>query len=267
MLLIGAGTSSTDIARELGPVAKHIYQSSRNGLFDFPPSMLPPNATRIGEIQSFDLNFEDDTSDGRTINDESPIPSTITLKSGVKLCDIHKVIVATGYHVTLPFLDHYHEDDTPAVQASDIVLVTDGTQIHNLHKDIFYIPDPSLVFVGVPYFTATFTLFEFQALTVAAVLGGLANLPTEKAMREEYKERVARKGYGKPFHSLRGHEVEYVTELLDWINGDIESNGGIRVEGHSEEWHAAKEDQNERIKQIFAVSGELPPEFLGLPCS
>jgi ACS family pantothenate transporter-like MFS transporter len=260
VLLIGAGTSSTDIARELGPVANKIYQSSRNGAFDHPASFLPPNAIRIGEIQSFSAVDEDEIRETQSLND-SPIAGKVTLKSGETLCNIHNVIICTGYHITLPFLASYHEDETPAADASNRVLVTDGTQVHNLHKDIFYIPDPSLAFIGVPYFTATFTLFEFQALAVTAVLSGLASLPAENVMREEYRDRVQRKGTGKVFHSLRGHEVEYVNELLDWINADGESNGAKRIEGHSELWHEAKEEQNERFK-LWLVGDAEPHKEL-----
>jgi len=185
--------------------------------------MLPPNGVRISAIESFNLGEDDGRGTAeKNVSDLEPIPDTLTLKSGAKLCNIHAVIVCTGYHITLPFLASYHEDETSAVEASETVLVTDGTQIHNLHKDIFYIPDPSLLFVGVPYFTATFTLFEFQALTVAAVLSGMANLPTEDAMRKEYRDTVTRKRTGTAFHSLRGFEVEYVKELLKWVNADIE---------------------------------------------
>jgi ACS family pantothenate transporter-like MFS transporter len=264
VLLVGAGTSSTDIARELGPYARTIYQSSRGGLFDFPPAVLPENAIRIGEIASFDPI----TSDQETPwNDNNNIPLTINLKSTEKLCDIHTVILCTGYHITLPFLQDYHSDNTPAQEADEKVLVTDGAQLHNLHKDIFYIPDPSLIFIGVPYFTATFTLFEFQAITVAAVLSGMASLPNEGEMRKEYEDRVQRKGYGKPFHSLRGVEAEYVTELLEWVNRDIVERGGKKVEGHSQEWYKAKDEQSVRMKQMFEGNGAVKRDAILVGCS
>jgi ACS family pantothenate transporter-like MFS transporter len=140
------------------------------------------------------------------------------------------------------------------------MLVTDGTQLHNLHKDIFYIPDPTLLFIGVPYFTATFTLFEFQAITAAAVLSGLADLPSEDAMRKEYEERVERKGYGKMFHSLRGVEVEYVNELLEWVNPTAKERGGQAIEGHSQTWHAARAVLSERMKKMFEGDGTVREE-------
>ena len=169
------------------------------------------------------------------------------------LADIHRVIVCTGYHISLPFLSDHHSDDTPVGQASDTVLVTDGTQRHNLHKDIFYIPDPTLSFIGVPYYTANFSLFEFQAIALSRVLSGKANLPSEEEMRMEYRERLARKGIGRNFNSLRGEEVKYVDDLVQWINRDGERVGAERVEGHSKEWHVANEERMRLMRERLGV--------------
>lgn len=163
------------------------------------------------------------------------------------------MILCTGYHLTLPFLPEHHADCVPAEHADDKVLVTDGTMFHNLHRDIFYISDPSLAFVGVPFFTATFTLFEFQAMVVAKVVAGLAELPGEGEMRREYAERVREKGVGKGFHSLRDREVEYVDGLLGWVNADLEKKGKGRLEGHTRKWRVAREVMTERIRKLFAV--------------
>ncbi|OAL46803.1 dimethylaniline monooxygenase [Pyrenochaeta sp. DS3sAY3a] len=250
-LLIGGSVSATDIARELGPIANNIYQSHRNGTFDLPTSLLPDNATRIDEVISYDT--PQDPEHTGPLDPSQPIPATVTLKSGQKICDIDHVILCTGYHITVPFLSHLHSDDTPVQSATDELLVTDGSQFHNLHKDIFYINDPSLSFVGVPFFTATFTLFEFQAIVVAKVLSGQAKLPSQAAMREEYDARVRAKGHGKAFHSLKDKEVEYVDELLAWVNADLEAGGRSRLDGHSPRWHAAKVEQVERFKALFGA--------------
>ena len=244
--------SATDIARELSPYANKIIQSQRNGKFDLPPSMLPDNAYRVDEIVSYD---EPRVNTLASLKDTQPIPATVTLKSGAKICDIHHVILCTGYHLTLPFLSQLTSDETPVDQADDTLLVTDGTQFHNLHKDIFFINDPTLAFVGVPFFTATFTLFEFQAMVVAKVLSGQAKLPSKDAMRLEYNSRVETKGYGKAFHSLRDQEASYVKELVAWVNSDLEKAGKERLRGHSDKWHSAKAEQVERMKAFFANPG------------
>ena len=248
VLLIGAGVSSTDIARELGPEASHIYQTSRAGAFDLPSSLLPSNATRVDEIDS----FESPPARADPLDDTStPFPLRILLKSGAVLTNIHRIIVCTGYHISLPFFRQYHDDNTPVREANDTILVTDGTQVHNLHKDIFYIPDPSLLFIGIPYYTATFTLFEFQAMAAATVLSGQTVLPAREDMRREYEERVRRKGAGRAFHSLKDHEVEYVDELLSWVNRERAKIGAEPLTGHTQAWHVARADHLKRVRKII----------------
>jgi len=251
--------SATDIARELSPFAHTIYQSHRNGAFDLPTVLLPENAIRVDEVVSFTPPPSTSTTTS-TLSPSSPIPLTLTLKSGKQLCDIHHVILCTGYHLTLPFLPQFHADSTPAHAADDQVLVTDGTMFHNLHKDIFYIPDPTLTFVGVPFFTATFTLFEFQAMVVAKVFAGLADLPAQEEMKAEYEKRVEKKGLGKVFHSLRDKEVEYVDELFEWVNADLEKRGREGLVGHSERWKNGRVEMVERLKALLAAPLRLQRE-------
>lgn len=134
---------------------------------------------------------------------------------------------------------------------------------HNLHKDIFYIPDPTLLFIGVPFFTATFSLFEFQAMAAAKVINGLAKLPSEPAMRVEYEQRIQEKGLGKGFHSLKDREEEYVGELLGWVNRDLVERGLERLEGHSAGWRRAKGEQVERLRKLFGGEKRVERGFEG----
>ncbi|KAL2061864.1 hypothetical protein VTL71DRAFT_7242 [Oculimacula yallundae] len=225
VLIIGAGFSSTDIARESHHGAKKIYQSSRGGTFDTPLDWVPPNTERVAGVSSFEIP-----------EPGLDVPGTITLTDGTILTGVDKVIIATGYLFALPFLVELHDDSLTPEEANDTILVTDGTQIHNLHKDIFYIPDPTLTFVGIPFYTATFTLFEYQAIAVAAVFAGFAQTPSEAEMRAEYAEKLKTKGCGRTFHSLMGAQVEYVNSLVDWVNSQADTTGGAKFEGHSQEW-------------------------------
>jgi hypothetical protein len=192
-------------------------------------------------VQSFELQ------DGRLASDGS-IAGTVILSNGTKLCKIHQVILCTGYHVSFPFMRQYHADGMRPEDADDQVLVTDGQVTHNLHKDIWYIPDPTLAFIGVPYHTATYTAFEFQTMAIAKVFSGAAVLPTEAGMRAEYKERVQQKGAGRTLHSLRdyGQEPEYVSELADAVNATLPS-GSRRMMAHSQRWLDAYEVRRKRM--------------------
>lgn len=247
-----------DISQEIGAVSKNVYQSTRNGEFDLSPTMLPENGVRISEVSHFELQNE-----GRDLPDNEPLPIVAHLKSGQRLCGLDGIIICTGYHITLPFLPEYHNDEISPDNADDRILVTDGTQVHNLHKDIFYIPDPTLVFIGIPYYTATFTLFEFQAIVVTAILSGIAQLPSKADMRAEYNERVRRIGAGRKFHSLKDIEELYVADFLEWINRDRESQGLPAIEGHTSIWHEAKAAQRERVKSLFQGTAERRDSGVG----
>lgn len=158
-----------------------------------------------------------------------------------------------------PFLKQYHADSLSMEQTTPEVLVTaDGTQVHNLHKDIFYIPDPTLAFIGAPYHTATFTLFEFQAMALARVFAGTCQLPNEHEMRTEYEEKKRRKGLGRDFHSLRGYgeEEAYVIELVEWVNRSGSVHGVEPMKGHTNEWRAANKAREEKLKWLRRRKGK-----------
>jgi hypothetical protein len=169
------------------------------------------------------------------------------------------VVVATGYITSYPFLPELHSDTTPITGAGEgIVVTSDGEMAHNLHRDIFYIGDPTLAFVGVPYHVATFSFFDFQAQAVARVFAGKARLPTREEMRKEYEKRVAEKGYGRPFHSLHppGHEVAYVQDLVDWVNSDGAKLGEPPMLPHSDEWKRGYDEMKARTRVLFMGSAD-----------
>ncbi|AEO69637.1 829d953b-9e50-4492-af4d-b362c8612e41 [Thermothielavioides terrestris] len=261
VLVIGAGVSALDICREIDGVATKTYQSARGGKFDLPASLLPENATRVPEIASFTLS--DDARRREQLGDGEPIPGSVVLKDGQVLDNIHRVVVATGYIISYPFLPQLHSDTTPITEAGEDILVTaDGVMAHNLHRDIFYINDPTLAFVGAPYYVATFSLFDFQAQVVARVFAGKVPLPSREEMRKEYDKRVEEKGLGRAFHSLHapGHEIAYVQDLVDWVNRYAVAAGDPPMLPHSEEWKRAHEEQKARTRGSF-----MPPEEVAKP--
>jgi hypothetical protein len=249
VLLIGSGVSSIDIARDLGNVARTVYQSSRGGPYDLPSHLLPDNAARVGGIKAFNR------PSGTDLANDASIPGTVTLQSGEQLCGIHHVIVCTGYHVSFPFMRQYHRDGKADADVDESCLSASGQQTHNLHKDIWYIPDPTLAFIGVPYHVATFSCFEFQAMALAAVFSGRVSLPRKDLMRGEYNDRLRRKGAGRTFHSLkgRGDEIAYVNELVDMVAlSRVNGFGPTVITGHTQRWHEAYLRRVARQKILFS---------------
>lgn len=244
--MIGSGVSSTDIARELGPIAHQIYQVSRGGVLDLPEALLPANSERVTEIACFTL-----PETISILTEKSPLPGIVKLKDGRILQGIHSVILATGYHMSYPFLPELHADNVRSEAADDVTLVTDGQQTHNLHEDIFYIPDPTLAFIGVPYHVATFSLFEFQAIALAAVYSGRTLLPSQDDMRTIYRTRLGTRGTGRFFHSLKnpGAEVAYVNALVELVNKGL--SRAEKMRGHSDKWLEGYKKRQEKITQLL----------------
>lgn len=114
-------------------------------------------------------------------------------------------------------------------------------------------PDPTLTFVGVPYYTSTFSMFEFQAEVVARVYAGLATLPSEEAMRSEYAARRAKGDKGKAFHSLIQNQVPYMQEILAWVNDGVQERGVEPMKGVDEEWYRGYEAFKEKSRRLIPV--------------
>ncbi|ETS73533.1 hypothetical protein PFICI_14479 [Pestalotiopsis fici W106-1] len=225
VFVIGAGVSSLDVVRESHAVAKRVYQSSRDGQFDIPASLLPPGAERVGGIEKF-------------VSYEGSAAGDVVLQDGTVLTDVDVIVLGTGYITSYPFLGPLQDPSVPTEEADDNIVVSkDGLTTHNLHKDIFYIPDPTLIFVGVPYYTSTFSLFDFQAEVVSRFLAGKAALPSQEVLRQEYDERKAGLIEGsKTFHSLLRKEVPYMNGILEWVNAEAKKLGHEPMRGVDDRW-------------------------------
>ncbi|KAH7158443.1 hypothetical protein DER46DRAFT_626968 [Fusarium sp. MPI-SDFR-AT-0072] len=247
VLVVGGGASAYDVCRETSETAKRVIQSTRGGDFDLPPSMFPGSVEHVGEIENFVLEKSSDTGG---------VKSRVILSDGKALDDVDAVILATGYLTSYPFLAQYHRDDVSANNATrDILITSEGNMVHNLHKDIFYTEDPSLSFIGVPYYTATFSLFDFQAQVLARVLTGKTSLPDIQSLRHEYDQRVASKGRGRKFHSLAGDGEE-----IDLVSDKIEP-----LVGHSKEWLDTYNEQREKRKLLRVAKGAEPEGLWARP--
>ncbi|KAH7347689.1 hypothetical protein B0T11DRAFT_232952 [Plectosphaerella cucumerina] len=251
LFIIGGGVSSVDICRELDGKAKKVYQSTRLGKYDLPTILLPSNTERVAGVARFEL---DETTSPSGPDDH--LPGRIILTDGRVIDDIDNVVLGTGYITSYPFLQDLHSDTATQEEAGDRLLVTrEGDMTHNLHRDIWYIEDPTLSFVGAPYHVSTFSLFSFQAQAVSRVLAGKARLPPREERRRLYRERVAERGLGRDFHSLRAHgaEVEYLDSLNAWLDADAKELGHAPIEGISEAWRAGYWEFKQAMKNRLGV--------------
>ncbi|OAQ59318.1 FAD dependent oxidoreductase protein [Pochonia chlamydosporia 170] len=239
VFILGGGVSSLDIAKESAKVANVVYQSVRDGKYDIPASMYPPDVKRVGGIERVELPKE--STQGR-----------IFLQSGQILSSVDVIILCTGYITSYPFLGSLQDPYMSVDEADSRVIITsDGCMTHNLHKDIFYIPDPSLAFVGVPYHASAFSLFDFQAEVVARVFAGTAALPSKSLMRVEYDARKAKlKGNrGSEFHSVMGRDKQYMNDILELVNADAARWDYKPMRGVDDKWHRKYDEFLEEVQK------------------
>lgn len=197
-----------DISREVSPFVKRIYQAVRKEDDNLPGvkflksiirSLAPENLTQVADIDS-----SSPVEGGPKVRGNQ-----VFLKDGIVLHGVDTVLLCTGYLYVYPFLKSFYKDvkttNRPSSKTDEIgagILVTDGNQVHNLYKDIFYIHDPTLAFVGLHVNIAIFAFFDIQAMTVAAVFSSKAFLPTLSEMELEYEARKAGGGeVGEAFMS------------------------------------------------------------------
>ena len=250
ILLIGAGASSMDIAKEVSDLGGKEYQSVRDSNFAISEDRLPETAERVAMVSEFATDGSDTAV---SLKDDEPIPGKIILSDGRELEGIDHVVVATGYITSYPFLGDLEQPSVPWEDADEKVVITsDGYITHNLHKDIFYIPDPSLAFIGVSHLVSTFSLFDFQSQVVARVFAGQVQLPAESVMKVEHKKRKAGFQPGDRFHSLFSREDRYMDEVLAWVNNDLAQAGLQEMKGVDDEWVTGYRALKEKLALLRA---------------
>lgn len=193
VLVIGNSASGLDIALQLSTVAKKVYNSVRT------PSPVADikihGVEEIGEVVKYDY-----------LNNK-----TVVTKDGAHYKDIDAVIFCTGYLYKFPFLKSY--------LSGDDALLTNGERVRRLYKHLFYIPDPSLVCVGLPKSVIVMPFAECQGAFIARVLSGRLRLPSEKEQREEELKEIEARGEGKEFHNIKPPlDTAYCQELQKIID-------------------------------------------------
>ena len=153
--------------------------------------------------------------------------------TGVQTCAL-PICYLTSY----PFLGSILEQPSVSFQDADekVIITSDCRTVHNLHEDIFYIPDPTLAFIGVTHFASTFSLYDFQAQVLAVVFAGRVLLPSEAAMKAEQKRRKSRVLPGTFLNSIFLLDDFVIRRLLEWVNRDLLAGGLEPLRGPDSKW-------------------------------
>ncbi|KAF8654311.1 hypothetical protein AX16_003538 [Volvariella volvacea WC 439] len=232
LLVVGSATSAVEISRDVHRHAGQVYQSVRPIKSNETLSTLlhldllyrlPKNVTIIEEIRRFHKPTEN-IQDAR-----------IELTNGTIITGVDKIIFATGYRYSFPFLRNYHNSSIPRdrdAPRSDLQpIVTDGTHLRALHLDLFYIPDPTLAFVDMSVGIQSFMWAEYLSLALAKVWSRRAYIPDTEELWRLYDERVrVFGGYGENFQTLAfGRDKDLLRYFVGWLNTAASKYGGRQI--------------------------------------
>lgn len=265
VLVVGAFISALEIANELVKNGARVYQSAKDTRVDFRVKLEHENAEKVAMVAEFTLDGGDGSQPepgSTTLDDDSPIPGKARLQDGRIIEGIQHVIIATGYLTAFPFLDTLLQQPDTALQDADETVITtaDGRTVHNLHEDIFYIPDPSLAFIGVSQYAVTFSLYDFQAQVLAVVFSGKVRMPPRVEMQAQQRRRKDRLLPGTILNSIFLLDDFVISRLMQWVNKDFVAGGHKPLSGPDTRWWDAFRKEREGARPLL---GDLQDNYLG----
>lgn len=189
VVVVGGNISSADLIADLHAVVKGgLYLSQRGSnealknVFSLPGVQLKSTITQIGT---------------------SSAGVTVTFADGSTVDDVDKIIFATGYKLSYPFL-------VPDP-------VTPSNRVAGFYQHIFKIGDPSLALVGQVRGALSFRVYEYQAVAVARYFANhnATPLPSPQEQDAWEVERLKYKGGTALFHEIKPDFKEYFDFLRD----------------------------------------------------
>ncbi|KAJ5365528.1 hypothetical protein N7517_008414 [Penicillium concentricum] len=210
VVVVGGSVSSADLVADLHAIVKGPLEVSQRGknealqsAWDLPNVNLRPT---IKEIQTTDNGIKVVFSDNSFLE------------------DVDKVIFATGYKLSYPFL-------VPNP-------VTPNNRLSGFYQHIFKIGDPSLALVGQVRAALSFRVYEYQAVAVARYFAGTnaASLPTPQEQDLWEVQRLQYKGYTALFHEIRPDFKEYFDFLADLAGPPAPGTGGYTLPSWEDRW-------------------------------
>ncbi|KAI0341061.1 FAD/NAD-P-binding domain-containing protein [Trametopsis cervina] len=223
VLVVGVGTSGSEIARDIGPYAKKLYVSHKK--YDWEKlnpfqrrsfRRFPEETEFVPQIAAFEplASLSHGIKDGK-----------IKLTNGSLLTGIDEIILATGYNNTNPFLHKILKDipgNPPRSLAPPAPDVFNRGTWPSVHWTGHYIPDPTIAFTTV----RPWTLGKVQSYGFAKVWEGTARIPNEATLWEQYNSTR--------YHNFRGlfgtgppHALE--RQFIAWLNSESLEFGGRLV--------------------------------------
>lgn len=180
VVVVGNGSSGSDIVNQAWTVASKVYQSASNVDQHELATVVP----RISKVDYATRSVE--LVDGRTLN------------------NIDLLIYATGYLFSFPFMES---------SLCKEILGTSQTaskRLYNLWQQIFFVKDPTLAFSLLPGMIIPFPLGELQAALMVKVFTGKVEVPSQPD-DVLYSEEISQR---RNYHQIPDFkDVNYYREL------------------------------------------------------
>lgn len=206
VLVVGSRSSGTDIARELVAAGCEVHVADRSR------GQKSKSTASTDNDASHNLAESINTGSNHDLNKNEPFPGSLFHHSSIRrivpnskrvefeddsVADVDIVMFCTGYYYHFPFLKSLTlSTNTPCTSTSfhrpDSVISWQGSSIADvgsrivpeLYRQLFYIPNPTLAFIGLPYAIFPFFFFHIQMLLVSRVFLSQIQLPSTTDMYE-----------------------------------------------------------------------------------
>lgn len=228
VVIVGNSASGVDIASQIATVCKH-------------PIL---NSTRSESPLTYEASYKEPVPEIVEFLPPTYGARALLFANGRIEKDIDAVLFCTGYFYSFPFLSSISPK-----------LISTGDRVQNLYKHLFYIPDPTLAFVGLPSKIIPFRTLEGQAAVIARVWSGRLRLPSKLEMCQWEENIIAERGIGKSFHVLPfPRDFEYHNEMVAWASS---AQGGLsRVPPKWTEKETWLRERFPAIKEAFVDKGD-----------
>ena len=227
VLVVGNSASGTDIASQVGEVSKHPLLMSQ----------------RSQNLMAFTAGYKEIVPEIAEFLPKSQGRRGVRFVDGRVEEDFDAILFATGYYYSFPFLSSLEPK-----------FISTGERVQHLYKQMFYIDDPTIAFLGLPSKIIPFRTVEAQAAVIARVWAGRLELPLKLEMRKWEETMIAERGTGKAFNVLLfPKDFEYYDELVDWAARATGRGGKLPMR-----WSVKETWERERlpaIKRAFADKG------------
>ncbi|XP_075218043.1 senecionine N-oxygenase-like isoform X2 [Lycorma delicatula] len=185
IIIVGSGPSGMDIIFDAARYAKKIFFSHHN--YQLINEEFPNNVVHKSDIASLS-------------------ESTVTFQDGTsETADV--ILYCTGYTYSFPFL------------SEECGIEVEDNFVQPLYKQLININHPTMCFIGIPWQTFIFPMFDLQVCCFINVLENKVDLPSEEEMLLSLKAEIAQKKLKreepKYFHRLGVSVREYMADLAE----------------------------------------------------